>query len=276
MYLSSDEACSVTPNSQTPDSPADIAAAEAASTVIDQTFIAANQTWLNLLTRNWQSFADLGPYVAYQARNAAPPLNAASLMTGVVLSDPSGGDGNPVSTPAVSVSSPPPAGVALVSQGNATGTNPAAGGSGRRKMYKHTGKMKPAAQQNDDAAFVAAFGPSPDQISVFSGPLPTQGTVRSLTIGGANRPLAVGPGAYPAPMPDPRFGYSTTCPDPTGVAMLPWGEPLAWGSSGGSGTGGGSAGTSGIGLALAAILGLAAVAYLSEHHETRKRRRAAA
>jgi hypothetical protein len=65
----------------------------------------ANANWNGVISRIWQSFADLGPGVAFQLINQGPALT-----------------GNPASSSVPAV--------AVVAAGNPNGSNPAAGGSG--------------------------------------------------------------------------------------------------------------------------------------------------
>src|SRR5271166_113861 len=275
MYLPSDQACNESPNSSTPESAADIAADAAFSAGWDQTFMAANGTWLGLLSRPWQSLVDAGPVVAAQARNTQPDINPQSLIMGTVVVSPSGDNATVTPTqviPPVSVSNPPPAGVNLVVQGNVTGANPAAGGGGARRRGRPAGKSPTAPELFDQAAFVETFGVSPDPLKLYTGgALPPQGSVMSLVLGGSNRPLSVGPGRYPAPWPVPQFDSSSlTCPSPAGVNMLPWGEPAYL--SGSSGSGGGSASGLGVGGVLLLLVGLAGLAYFSDDQDKKRGR----
>ena len=274
MYLPSDQACNESPNSTTPESAADIAADAAFATYWDQTFMAANGTWLGLLSRPWQSLVGLGPVVAAQARNSQPDINAESLIMGTVVVAPSGD--NPTVTPiqVTSPSNPPPAGVNLVVQGNTTGANPAAGGGGARRRGHPPGKSPTAPALFDSAEFINTFGVSPEPLKLFTGKLPPQGSVMSLVLGGANRPLAIGPGRYPAPAPMPQFDSSSlTCPNPAGVNMLPWGEPDYSGAA--AAAAGGSASGLGVGGVLLLLVGLAGLAYFSDDQDKKRGRVAA-
>lgn len=138
MFLSSDQQCSGMPNSTNSPCAADIARSNAQMTSIDTAKVKANADWLNLLSRDWTSYADFGKYVASQALNSSPEINPASLATGIILSDPSitgSGTGTTVVAPAgvrigtqLQPSTGPATGVNVVSQGNPTGSNPVGGG----------------------------------------------------------------------------------------------------------------------------------------------------
>ena len=79
MYLPSDEACTAQ-NSQTPLSPAYLAAATALTAAEDASVVDANTNWMAVISRNWQSFADLGPYVALQLQNIAATSGIPSTL----------------------------------------------------------------------------------------------------------------------------------------------------------------------------------------------------
>lgn len=245
MFLPSDEACSLAPNSQVPD-PAASARAQSDRDTYDSAKMNANSDWLSLLSRDWRSVVDQGPFVAIQLRNSPTDINPASLLAGVVLSDNSG---------------PAPTGVNLTTPGNPTGSTAGVNPSGSQP----TRPRRPA--RNDDAEFVQTFGSTPS-IQTYTGPLPRQGTVKSLIVGGANRPLAVGPAANSAATPSAWFGYGSVCPTDQPISMVPVGEPLypnGYASSDG-------ASTSGFGVFLA-LVGLAGLAYFTDQYEKKRGRR---
>ena len=106
--------------------------------------MAANNAWLGLLSRNWQSYADQGVQVAFQLRNAPiAPLNDPSAAAGVLLGIPATSSAQPASSPA---------GVTLVSDSGAVqpGGN---GGTGRsaRQIQRGRPMMLPSSK---DLAFL--------------------------------------------------------------------------------------------------------------------------
>ena len=262
MYVPAQNACTMQ-SGETPVSPAQIAAAQTVNAEADAAVIAANSNWQSIVARNWQSFANLGPYVALQLRNLAPTSDlVASASTAV-----------PDSTD----TSVAPVGVSLVAQGNPTGSNPAAGGSGGavapgpvsifgqpvggRRRRRSGNPAVDAAQQ-----FVGTFGPPP--VMTYTGPSPEPGSVLSMVYGGAGRSLPVGPGVYAAFTPDQRYGYAANCPNPSGVSMLPVGEPSYLGASDAVGSS-----ASGVGISLLALLGLAGAVYLADRSDKKRGKR---
>lgn len=233
MFLPSEQACGVVPNSTQPYTTAGIAADAAALAAMNASLINANTNWLGLLSRNWRSFFAQGPYVAMQTLNGQPDIsNPASVASGIVYADPSIPSSSPVGVNLVPSLTPGPS--------NPTGSFPQSG--------------KPAGRgvSNQDRAFVKAFNFQPF-VKTYYGPLPEQGTPRSLTVGGANRALAVGSGRYPAGTPDSRAGYS--CPPDASDFTL---------------AGSGAAGT---GITVLALLGLAAVGFWADHQERKRGKR---
>lgn len=283
MFISSDQACNFRPNSRYWTTPGQIARCNAAETAMSNAIVNANTGWVGLIQRNWRSFADQGPEVAFQLRNDGP-----NQVDG-------GGVAFGVPSPSTSVpDSDSGPGVDLIAQGNPVGSNPAAGGdagspgrwgrawaarnpggsSGRWGRGRTTGSLSPyknsfqtpnnggtdpsggrdpggggpvrrngKPQPRSDASdIVNYFGYQPDY-KTYTGPLPVQGTVKSLAIGGSNRPSPVGPGAPSKRGLNPIVGYpagsmnSAAC-NPAGVAMLPWGEPDYGSLVAGSDTGG--------------------------------------
>lgn len=254
MYVPLQDACNMQ-SGETPVSAADIAASQAVSAAADAAVINAQSSWQTAVARDWQSFVDLGPNVALQLRNLAPTSDlVASASTAVSDStDPSAA----------------PVGVSLTSQGNPDGSNPAAGGSGGAAPVPSIfgRRRNPAVQAAKQ--FVQTFGTPPT--ATYTGPAPAPGSVLSLVYGGSGRSLPVGPGVYAAYTPDQRFGFSTDCPNPAGVSMIPVGEPSYPGALDAS-SAGSSSGASGVGLALLALLGLAGVAYLADQHDKKRGR----
>lgn len=181
MFVSADNECAGLPNSQDPASSAAVASSSAsAQAYYDQMLQNANSDWLSLLSRSWQSYASLGPQVGIQLLNGQPKINAVSLATGVIISDPVG-----------------------TTETGTTGGNPATGPNG--------------GLTSDDIAFSKYFGNKP-RFKTYTGKLPSPGSSMSLVMGGQNRNLPVGPGRYPASTPDQRFGYGQQCgASPTGV-----------------------------------------------------------
>ena len=236
MYFPSDQACNEQ-NSETPISAATLAASQALTTAADAALADANAAWASVISRNWQSFVDLGPQVAFQLRGPSPV-------------DPT--PGGPV---------------ALVSAGNPDGSNPAAGGAGGASVsaFPAGGRRR----RNKNADFLAVFGQSP--WASYNGPLTPPGSVRSLLYGGQGRPIPIGPGVYAAGTPDPRFGQSCDgFVSPAGVSMLPVGEPSNY-AAGGGGSGDGA---SGVGLGLLALVALAGLGYWATVKENKKGARA--
>lgn len=181
MFVSADEECSGMPNSQDPASSAAVAAAAtAANAYYDQMFSSANADWLGLMSRSWKNYASFGPNVALQLLNGQPAINAASLATGVIMSDPS-------------------------TDGSGSGTGTAGGGS-----------TAAAAVTPDDIAFAKYFGSTP-RFKTYTGLLPKVGSSMSLVMGGQNRALPVGGGRYPAATPLQAYGNPLSCASPTGV-----------------------------------------------------------
>jgi hypothetical protein len=283
MYVTSDQECAFTPNSQNWDPTGSAAAAEALQqSTSAQQIVSANAGWQGLLSRQWQSFADLGPYVAYQLREGAPDtIPAAEATAGVVpvTASVSPLANNPPGMPGSAATS---IGVITIPQGTtgslaastpgtvASGPTSAPGSSGA------TASSTPSPGGNGPE-ILRYFGYQPEY-KTYTGPLPKQGTVKSLVIGGSNRPLAVGPGNQPASTPWAATGYYTaSCPQPPdGVASLPWGEPDYWAmaapssSAADSSSPGGSSSPSGIALAVVALLFLGGAGYLMQQGATKR------
>ena len=233
MYLPFDQACNEQ-NSETPVSAATIAASQALTAAADAALADANAAWASVISRNWQSFIDLGPQVAFQLRG--PSAVDPSTISG--------------------------SGVALVSAGNANGSNPAAGGAGGASVAAFPAGRGRRGRKDD---FLARFGDSP--WATYGGPLPVPGSVRSLLYGGQGRPIPVGPGVYAAGTPDPRFGQSCDgFTAPVGVSMLPVGEPSTYAAGGGSA----NDAASGVGLGLLALVALAGLGYWATVKENKK------
>jgi len=236
MFVSADQECSGLPNSTDAGSSAAVAANSAAAiSLYDQMFGRANTDWLSLLSRSWQSYASFGPQVGIQLLNGQPTINAESIATGVIVSDPSEGTQSGRTASGSPGSSGP-------------GSGPGSGGS-----------RAGSGPTPDEMAFVRYFGAKPE-FQTYTGPLPKAGSSMSLVMGGQNRALPVGPGRYAASTPDQRYGYSSRCVSPAGVvtdsAALP-----------------GPASTAGGILAVLGVLALAGLGYWADH-ESRKRGRA--
>lgn len=253
MYLPSTEQCSGMTNSRNSPSVAAISRARAQEAALDQAKATANSDWLGLLSRSWQSYIPQGANVAIQALNSSPDINPVSAATGIVLSGPSSNGAGQAT------------GVVVVSEGNPNGSNPAAGGSGAAGVPRSGGSrsrkdpgVKTSGAQVLPSEFVRVFNYAPAQ-KTYTGPLPPSGSVLSLVLGGTNRPGPIGSGSYPAPTPDPRFGYGGSCPTAVGVNAIPIGEPDYSTDSGVTAAGGGS----NTGLWLLGLLGLAGLAYFS-------------
>ena len=271
MFIPSDQACGFVPNSQNSTTPAQIAACQAEENALTQSLTTASNGWAALIDRTWPSFADQGPYVALQLRNGGPNDGSGSGAT------------SGASNPPIAVATP--AGV----QSNQPNVNPVSGapsgatfgpstGSNARGM-RNRGVRKVDPSMSDAINIVRYFNYRPP-FQVYTGPLPRQGTVKSLVVGGSNRPGPVGPGA-PTINPFSTYGYSVVpdCSNPSGVAILPWGEDqiaAALAASGGaSSSPGAGSGSNGVMLALVALLGLAGLSYFAEHQEKKKRGHAA-
>lgn len=248
MYVSSDEQCSFQPsNPPISTTPTAIAAQQAANNALTQQIGTAASAWQGLLNRQWQSFADLGPNVAYQLRSGNPDTVPAAAIT---------------SAPAavVAPSSPSaPVGVTVVPTSAGVANSPAAAST---SSIPTTG---------NGPQILKYFNYQP--MYKMSPSVGKPGTVRSLTMGGASQQLSSGGGVNLPPTPNPASGaYGGSCPQPTGVAMTPWGEPqYPQATSGGSA----SSGPSGIALALIALLGLGFAGYVMQEDENRRGRRAA-
>lgn len=238
MFLPSDQACSFTPNSQNFAVPADVAFCDGQINGTAAQISNANSGWQSLLGRNWQSFADQGVNVAYQLRSDAPDsIPAASAAAGSSVAV---GGGQNSGSPAGNGGG---AGVFVLSPDPSSG-NPAIASPG-------VGRRRGPRVGSDGQSILDAFHYQPE-FKTYTGPLPTQGTVKSLVIGGANRPGPTGGGAPAVSSPAAGSGGGI-CPTQTGIAMLPWGEPDYWAATAGA-VGSSSAFPW---LALAAIVGAA-------------------
>jgi hypothetical protein len=269
MYLpSATESCN-SPTSQNPGSPFYSAADLAEIAAMNNAIAACDQGYYGVLNPSWQSFASLGPQVAYQVLNT--PIGG---QTGVYAQSAPANDSSAQAPASTSGSS----GVQVSSPDNPLGANPGGGspqpgvGSGKRRGWGVIQGGKAAANGKDPVQFAATFPGQLAPVQTYTGPLPPQGTAQSLVYGASryNRTPQVGtsrPG-----MPQASAGYwQGSCPTPTPVQVSVSGEPAYnWSSAAGAGL----TSPSGAGLAIAAILGLAAVAYLTEEHKRRKGRAA--
>jgi hypothetical protein len=284
MFVSSDLQCSFDPSSQIAIVPGELAACLSSEAATNYQMAQSAAGWQNLIQRTWPSFADQGVHVAFQLRNGGPSQSNGGAVVagpggvvagsggggspprGVDMGGGSGGGINLVGSPGSANGNPAGAGFGPNGQNGVPGSN-----GGRQQRRK---AMTPADQSG--AAIVQYFGYRPEY-KTYTGPLPATGTVKSLVIGGSNRPAAVGPGA-PAANP---FGLTPgayvagggACSLPGGIAMLPSGEPdyaaLA-AASGGSSTSGG------MGLLLVGLVVLAGLGFMMEQgpekRTTRKRK----
>ncbi len=257
MYLPSSEQCNA-PNGQTPIDPASYAASNVGFQAQTQALAKANSQWQGVLRRDWRSFSDLGPQVAFQVMNAPVGSLAPAVFNNATPANTAGGgaSGSGTGSGATPAAPPSPVGVQIVSPGqpgsssggSGSGFGPGSGGSngvvpitaGRRRPLADSARVRITKQ--DASAFVNTFGPNLSPFRKYTGPLPPQGTAMSLTYGGSpsNRPASVG--TAPPSMPQASAGYfqGASCPGaPGGVASLPWGEPDYAGNGGAAG---GSAG----------------------------------
>ncbi len=238
MYIPSSEACNVQ-NSASPIPAAKILADAAEIAGQDAALNKANRAWASVIGRDWQGFQELGPQVAVQLRNNT--------------SIPGGGVPG-VRSPAGNILA---TGVRIVDHPSG---NPAASNSGSGAATIVAGISDGTQTTKSDAQFVQRFGISPTGPAKPRG---ADGTVEYLRYGGSSSPLAVGAGRTQARTPDPRRGYappSGSCSAGTPAHALPVGEPDYWAGVPVDALPGTS--TSGAGLAIAAVLVLAGLAYL--------------
>jgi len=242
MYIPAAQACNVQ-NSASPIPAGKLLADAAEIAGQDAALNRANRAWASVIGRDWQGFQDLGPQVALQLRNnrAVPGGGVPGIRTAAgdistaarVVDHPSG---NPAaSNSAISNSTGAAAVVAAIADGTQT--------------------------TKSDAQFVQRFGVSPTGVAKPRG---KDGTVAYLRYGGSSSPLAVGDGRTPARTPDPRLGYappSGSCATGTPAHMLPVGEPDYWA---GVPVDSLAPSSSGAGIAIAAVLVLAGLAYLMD------------
>lgn len=230
-----------------------------------------NAAMRGLTDRDWRDFADLGPQVAYQVANAQQN-GAAAFGTkpgtqpgygGRPMYSGPGGGGDHGSVPV---------GVEVGGLNPATGANSKKSWvpPGRRGNGGSAGNI-----ENEKAAFVQAFGGDLTPWQTYTGPLPAPGSSMSLTYGGSPSNRSVGFGSQPVIAPDAAAGYyRASCPNPIGVNAIPLGESDYAGASTVTSTA--SSGVSnGAMWAIAAVLGLAALSFMTEKHDERKRRKAA-
>lgn len=239
MYVPADQACSG-PTGKTPPSPQSVARDRAARARIQEQVVKSNRAVKGLVDRNWQDFVTLGPQVAWQVLNQPAP---AYEVTGTESANPVGvevGDGH-------SRAWVPP---------------------------QRTNSGPSAAVIADGEEFVRAFGGDVNPgWSVYTGPLPATGSAGSMVYGGSPSNRTATPSTRPARTPNAAAGYfRSTCPMPEGVDSLPLGEP-DYGTLAATATE--TSNSNGALLVIAAVLGLAGLAFLTEHREERKRRKAA-
>lgn len=245
MYIPAAQACNVQ-NSASPISAAKIAADAAETARQDAALNRANRSWASVIGRDWQSFQEMGPQVAVQLRNntAIPGGGVPGVRT------PAGN----ITTAARVVDHP--------------SGNPAASNSGSGAAAIVTGIADGTTTTRSDAQFVQQFGVSPTGPAKPRG---EDGSVAYLRYGGSSSPLAVGAGRTQARTPDPRRGYappSGSCATGTPAHALSVGEPDYWAGVPVDSL----APASGAGLAIAAVLGLAALALLFDGDDSKKGR----
>lgn len=251
MYVPSDQACSGS-TGKTPPSPQSVARDRAGRALVQQYVNSGNAAMRGLTDRDWRDFQELGPQVAWQVVNAQQNGGAA-YGTAPGSAD----SGNPVGV-------------------EVGGSNPATGAN-RKKSWVPSGRKNagPGANiDNEKASFVQAFGGVLTPWKVYTGPLPNPGTPMSLVYGGSpsNRSVAFGP--PPVPFVNAAAGYyRASCPTPVGVEAIPLGESDYAGASTSTTTE--STVSNATMWAIAGILGLAAVSFLTEKHTERKSRKAA-
>lgn len=210
MFVSSDQQCAGLPNSTDPASSAAVAAETAANTsLVDQVLAKANNQWLSLLSRSWQSYASFGPQIGIQLLNGQPSINAASQAKGIIVTGPGGS--TPVNSNSTLSASPSASGGSAGGPGSEFGEDWGFGPvDSSPSGSQQRGSVTQPALTPDDIAFARYFGTTP-RFQTYTGPLPPHGTARALTMGGQNRALPVGPGRYPAATPERRFGTAPQC-----------------------------------------------------------------
>lgn len=256
MYVPSDQACSG-PTGKTPPSAQSVAQDRAVKAAIQQQVNAGNIASRNLVDRDWQDFSSMGPQVAWQVLNQSAPVYDATIIPQV----------GQVATGGGSI-----VGV------NVGGGDPTSGGTQsklwvppKRRKSGRTGTATP----QDQANFAAAFGGGQNLTpwKVYTGPLPATGTSMSQVYGGSPSNRSPVFGTDPAQTPNAAAGYfQSSCPSPVGVNAIPFGEPDYGSGSGSSST---TSVTNGAAWAIAAVLGLAALSWLTDKHTERKSRKAA-
>lgn len=281
MYVLADQACAG-PTGKTPPSPQSVARDRAGRRMVQLQVNSGNAAMRGLTDRDWRDFQDLGPQVAYQVANAQQN-GAAAFGTkpgtqpgygGRPMYSGPGGGGDHGNVPV---------GVEVGGSNPATGANfkkswvpPGRRGnggsvSGGMPMFSGPGGGN---IENEKAAFVQAFGGDLTPWKTYTGPLPAPGSSMSLTYGGSPSNRSVGFGSQPVLSPDAAAGYyRANCPNPIGVNAIPLGESDYAGAS--TATSASSGVSNGAMWAIGAVLGLAALSFMTEKHDERKRRKAA-
>lgn len=248
MYVSADQACSG-PTGRIPPSPESVARDRAYRANIQRQVGTANAEVKALVNRDWRDFVSSGPQVAWQVLNQPAPAYDVSV-----------------------VGSPVPIGVEVAGGGDA-----ASGGNSSRVWIpgKRKNGPKTAGTLDEKQAFVQAFdGNVNPGWQIYTGPLPGIGSAGSLVYGGSPSNRSPVFSTQPAVTPNAAAGYYRgSCPIPVGVEAIPLGENYA--DAAASTTTTESTVSNATMWAIAGILGLAAVSFLTEKHTERKSRKAA-